>query len=63
MATGFSRFYPAGEGLLEYRTQDEALGAIAAVNADYPRHSRAARAVAADHFGSDAVIGSMMDRL
>jgi hypothetical protein len=63
MTTGFSRFYPAGDGLLEYRTPDEALAAIAAVNADYARHSRAARAVAAEHFASDRVIGAMMDRL
>jgi hypothetical protein len=63
MKTGFSRFYASGEGLFEYTTPDEALAAIAAVNADYAHHSRAARAVAVDHFASDVVIGGMMDRL
>jgi hypothetical protein len=60
MRTGFSRFYPAGEGLLEYGDAAEALAAIDAVNADYDRHSRAARAVAAEYFSSDRVLSKLM---
>jgi hypothetical protein len=60
MKTGFSRFYPAGEGLFEYSDTEVALAAIEAVNADYPRHSRAARRLAAEYFDSDAVIGRLM---
>ena len=43
MRTGWSRFYPAGEGLLEYSDRDEAVAAFEAVASDYPRHSGAAR--------------------
>jgi hypothetical protein len=60
MKTGFSRFYPAGEGLFEFGDEAEALAAVEAVNADYPRHSRAARRLAAEYFASEAVIGPLM---
>jgi hypothetical protein len=60
MRTGFDRFYPAGEGLLQYGDMAEALAAVAAVDADYPRHSRAARALAAEYFDSDRVISALM---
>jgi hypothetical protein len=60
MKTGFSKFYPVGNGLFEYSDAAEALAAVDAVNADYPRHSRAARAVAAEYFASDAVISQLM---
>jgi hypothetical protein len=60
MKTGFSRFYPVGEGLFEYSDADEAVGAIAAINADYRRHSRAARMMAAEYFASDGVISAML---
>ena len=43
MRTGFSRFYPAGDGLFEYSDADEALAALDAVDGDYRRHSQAAR--------------------
>jgi hypothetical protein len=38
----------------------EAEAAIAAVRADYDRHSRAARAIAAEYFGSGPVLGALM---
>jgi hypothetical protein len=60
MKTGFSRFYPVGEGLFEFSDLDEALAALDAINADYRRHSRAARMLAAEYFGSDLVISGMM---
>jgi hypothetical protein len=44
--TGPSRYLPDGEGLFRFRSLDEAAAAIGSVNADYPRHSRAARALA-----------------
>jgi hypothetical protein len=55
MKTGFSRFYPAGEGLFEYTTMEEVEAAIHAVRADYARHSRAARELCAEYFGSRPV--------
>jgi hypothetical protein len=60
MKTGFSRFYPVGEGLFEYSDAAGAIAAIDAVNSDYRRHSAAARMVAAEYFGSDRVISALM---
>ncbi len=60
MKTGFSRFYPVGEGLFEFSDSEEAVAAIAAVNGDYRRHSRAARTMAAEYFASDRVVSAMM---
>jgi hypothetical protein len=60
MATEFSRFYPVGEGLLDYADEDGALAAVAAVKADYTRHAKAARRIAAEFFSSDRVIAAMM---
>jgi hypothetical protein len=60
MATEFSRFYPVGEGLLEYSDSAGALAAIAAINGDYSRHAKAARRLAAEFFASDRVVGTMM---
>jgi hypothetical protein len=60
MRTGFEKFYPVGEGLFGYATEDEALAAIDAIAADYPRHSRAARALAAEHFAADRVLGALL---
>jgi glycosyltransferase involved in cell wall biosynthesis len=60
MTTGFSRFCPVGEGLFEYSDTAGAVAAIDAINSDYRRHSRAARMVAAEYFGSDRVISALM---
>jgi hypothetical protein len=61
--TGFSDFVPAGEGLLSFTTQDEALAAIDDVRADYPRHARAARAFAEQHLDSDRVLSALLEAL
>jgi hypothetical protein len=60
MRTGFDKFYPAGEGLLQYSTMAEAEAAVAAIAADYPRHARAAREIAAEYFASDRVIAKLL---
>ncbi len=60
MASEFSRFYPVGEGLFEYTDKAGALAAIAAVNADYARHAKAARRLAEEFFASERVVGKMM---
>jgi hypothetical protein len=49
-----------GEGLFEFGDAEEAEAAIEAINADYPRQSRAARRMAAEYFSSDRVISSLM---
>jgi hypothetical protein len=59
--TGFSSVLPVGEGILPYRTPDEAAEAIRAVEADYPRHARAARSIAEEFFDSDRVLTRLVD--
>ncbi len=59
MRTGFGKFYPVGRGLFEYSSEAEALAAIDAIAADYPAHSRAARALAEEHFAADRVLGAL----
>src|SRR6266850_3389930 len=45
--TGFGKFVPTGQGLLAYSTMEEAVDAVARVNADYAGHGAAARRIAA----------------
>jgi hypothetical protein len=60
MRTGFTTFCPVGQGLFDYADADEALAAIDAIAADYRSHSRAARALAEQYFGSEAVVGKLL---
>jgi hypothetical protein len=54
--TGFGTFVPTGSGLFAYDTMDEAIDALARINADYAAHSAGARQVAADAFGAGPVL-------
>jgi hypothetical protein len=58
--TGFSPYLPTGEGLFAFRTEDDVLAAIQALRSDYDRQSRAARAIAAEYFDSDKVLGNLL---
>jgi hypothetical protein len=60
--TGFSSELPVGAGLLAFSTPDEARLALAQAEGDYERHSQAAREVASSCFGSDAVLGALLER-
>jgi hypothetical protein len=59
--TGFSQVLPVGEGILPFLTPAEAVAGIRAVERDYDRHSRAARALAEEWFDSDAVLGRLVE--
>jgi hypothetical protein len=61
--TGFSDLYPAGEGLLAFSDPEEALAGVEAIAGDHRRHSRAARALAEEHFNSDRVLGRLLEKL
>jgi Glycosyl transferases group 1 len=61
--TGFSRFFPTGEGLFAFETSDDVLAAIEELRRDYPRHSQAARALAEEHFDSDKVLERFIRRV
>src|SRR5256886_16163574 len=60
--TGASRILPDAEGLLRFRSIDEAAKALAAAEADYERHGRAARALVEEHFDARQVVASVLDR-
>lgn len=59
--TGFDRLVPAGEGLLAFRTVDEAAAAIERLNGSYARHRRAARDLAEAYFDSDRVLPRLLE--
>jgi hypothetical protein len=59
--TGIGERYPVGEGLLTFRTPDEAVAGAEAIAADYEGHARAARALAEAHFDSDRVLGRFLE--
>jgi hypothetical protein len=59
--TGFASNLPVGEGLLAFRTLDEAVAGARAIVDDYDRHARTARAVAEAHFDSDKVLGALLE--
>jgi hypothetical protein len=59
--TGFAAALPVGEGLLTFRTPEEAAAAVREVEGDYPRHARAARALAEEYFDSDKVLGRLLE--
>jgi len=61
--TGFGGRLPTGEGLLAFSTPEEAADAMERIDADHPRHSRAAREIAREHFGHDRVLPLMLEHL
>ena len=60
--TGFGRILPTGRGLFAFRTMDDVLAAVDAIESDYPGHSRAAREIAAECFAAEKVVGSLLKR-
>jgi glycosyltransferase involved in cell wall biosynthesis len=58
--TGFSEILPTGAGLFAFTDVREAEDAIAAIEADYSRHSRAARELAAEFFDARRVVGNVL---
>jgi hypothetical protein len=61
--TGFSQVLPTGAGLFGFQTMDEVLAAFDAINTDYARHSRAARAIAEQYFSAETVLGRLLESL
>lgn len=61
--TGFSNVLPTGEGLFGFSTMEEIVDAVQAVNTDYARHSRAAQAIAREHFNYDIVLPPLLAEL
>jgi hypothetical protein len=61
--TGFGRTLPTGEGLFAFDTLDEIVAAFEAVESDYARHSRAARAIAEEYFDAEKVLAKLLKDL
>jgi hypothetical protein len=60
--TGPSQLLPDWEGLLRFRDLDEAAKALTAVEADYERHCRMARALAEEYCDARRVVASVLER-
>ena len=61
--TGFSDNYGGGGGgLFAFSSLAEVVAAVKAINADYRKHSRAARALAREVFEAKTVLKSLLDR-
>jgi hypothetical protein len=60
--TGFSKTLPSGRGLFGFRTLDDVLAAVDAIESDYAGHCRAALEIAAEYFAADKVLASLLAR-
>lgn len=59
--TGWVDWLPAGEGVLAFRTTDEAAAGLEEVASDPGRHARAARKVVEEHFDAARVCADMLE--
>jgi hypothetical protein len=60
--TGFSDHVPSGEGLFAFTGEDDLLAAMVEIEADYERHSRRARMIAAEYFAAEKVLPGLLER-
>lgn len=59
--SGFEHWLPVGEGLFVFDDLNSASQALATIDADYPMHSRAARAIAEAHFDATKVLSELIE--
>jgi len=60
--TGFTSHYGNQGGLFAFNSLGQVAEAVREINADYKKHSRAARAVACEIFEADKVMAQLLDR-
>jgi hypothetical protein len=60
--TGFAKNYGGDFGLLAFRSLGEISEAVKIINADYTKHSDAARQIAREIFEAEKVLKSLLDR-
>jgi hypothetical protein len=60
--SGFTHHYGNDGGLFAFSSIKEIVDAVKAINADYAKHSRAAREVAREVFEAEKVLASLLDR-
>ena len=59
--TGFGDVLPVGEGLLSFRTVEEAVASIKDIEGNYARHAKAARELVAEYFDAPKVLARLID--
>lgn len=59
--TGFSSVLPCGEGILPFRTVEEAVQALQEVEGNYRKHSRMAVEIAENYFAAEKVLQQLID--
>jgi len=60
--TGFTQVYGGNGGLFAFRNLNEIAEAVRAINCDYAKHSRLARALARQMFEAATVLHSLLER-
>jgi hypothetical protein len=60
--TGFTRHFGGDEGLLAFKSLGEIVESVKMINADYAKHSRAARAISKEIFEAEKVLRSLLER-
>jgi hypothetical protein len=61
--TGFSNILPTGEGLFGFSNIDDILAALEAINGNYERHCKAARAIAEEYFEATTVAKRLLSEI
>jgi hypothetical protein len=61
--TGWTDFYPQGEGLLAFHDEESARAALETVAKDPARHARAARAIAEKYCAAPIVVNQLLETL
>jgi hypothetical protein len=61
--TGLDGLVPLGEGFLAFSTLEEAAAGVEEIAGNYERHSRAARAIAEEHFAAERVLPLLLEKL
>jgi hypothetical protein len=61
--TDLAPHYRLGEGLLAFRTIDEAVDGVRRIQADYVSHARAARKLAEEDFDARRVLGKLVEEV
>jgi len=59
--TGFGSFLPTGEGLFAFSVMADLVAAFEAIDADYEKHQRAARAIAEQYFRAETVLAKLVE--
>ena len=58
--TGWSRYYPTGDGLMAFDTLEEAVAGVMEINADYAHHTAEARRIVEQFFAAPVVLHQLL---